>query len=140
MVNRCSPFSLKTEKADRRLKVQRKDKKSYFSCNHVWRKWHAFRTSNRNDCQGLKLFKNELLHLICNFVGFIWEDTKKLGQVRIGWDLNNQVFDSLSRSRQTTFFKWPNNKCFRLVGHMVCTITPLLQCEGSHGQHLNQWT
>lgn len=27
MVNRCSPFSLKTEKADRGLKVQRKDKK-----------------------------------------------------------------------------------------------------------------
>lgn len=103
MVNRCSPFSLKTEKAGKGLKVQRKDKKSYFSCNPVWRKWHTFRSSKWNDCQGLKLFKNELLHLVRSFLGFIWEDQKKKkksGQVRIGRDLNNQVIDSLSRNSQ----------------------------------------
>lgn len=39
MVNRCSPFPLKTKKADRALKVQKRDKKSYHSCKHVWRKY-----------------------------------------------------------------------------------------------------
>lgn len=36
MVNRCSPFSLKTEKADRRLKVQRKDKKVILAAITSW--------------------------------------------------------------------------------------------------------